>query len=358
MAYRFSSRARSIGAVALLLAALVALPGSAFASRTLALSAGTFKFNVSAGSQASGQVVVMNEGTEPLKVMVYASDQSVDPKGVVTYTAPTRANLASLDQPSAWTTIKMPANSKSIGNIPYLDLAPGQRVPIKFSFVVPPNVTPGDHNVVIFFDSFEPPTPGQSTQSIISGRLGSRVTLRVNGPLLNKLEVRPFIVPAWVIGNQVPWDFTVRNIGNTDQRVGARVLLLDRVESEVARQTAIDGLTVFAGTNYEATGTISAPGPLAVGPYEVRVDVSPVDETGHATNAGADTLTERHTVWLVPLWLIIAAVVLLVVVIAVITWAIVARSRERKRRMADEAYQRGLGDATRNQAEWSDEHEA
>jgi hypothetical protein len=343
------ARVNALAVVALAMAALIAFPGWAFASRTLGLSAGTFKFEVAAGDQVSGQVIVMNDGTEALKVMVYASDQTVDPKGGVTYTAPTRADLASLNQPSAWTTIKMPANSKSLGNIPYMELAPGKRIPVRFSFLVPPNVPPGDHNVLIFFESFEPPKPGENSQSVISGRLGARVTLRVKGTLLNKLEVRPFVVPAWVIGDPVPYDFTVRNIGNTDQRVGARMLFLDRVDNEVTRQTAIDGIVVFAGTNLESTGTVSAGNKYAVGPYKLRLDVSPVDDAGKATNAGGDTITEEHTVWLIPMWLIITVIVVVVLVIALIIWAIVRSAGKRKRRMADEAYQRGLGDAAAGQ---------
>jgi hypothetical protein len=242
----------------------------------------------------------------------------------------------------------MPANSKSLGNIPYIELPPGKRVPIKFSFLVPPGVPPGDHNVLIFFESFEPPKVGQNSQSVISGRLGARATLRVNGTLVNKLEVRPFIVPAWVIGNQIPFDFTVRNLGNTDQRVGARVLLLDRNDSEVNRQTAIDGTNVFAGTNLEASGTAVA-AEHSVGPYKVRIDVSPVGDDGRATNAGADTITEERTVWLIPMWLIYAVIGLVVVLIGLIVWLIVWSSRKRKRRAADDAYQRGLDDAARDQ---------
>jgi len=300
---------------------------------------------------------VTNDGTEPLKVMVYAADQKVDDRGNITYVTPTHADLQSLTLPSSWTTIKMPANSKSLGNVPYLDMAPGDRIPIKFSFVIPPTVPPGDHNVLIFFESFEPPKPGEGSQSVISGRLGSRVQLRVKGQLVDKLEVRPFVVPGWVLGNTVPYQFVVRNEGNTDQRVGARVTLFDRVENQVDQKTAIDGLTVFAGTNYESSGTVRATGPFAIGPYSVRLEVSPVDDAGHATNAGANTITEQHTVWLVPMWFIVAVIVVLVLIVFGIVWAIVSGSRKRRHKAAEEAYQRGLGDAARNRQEWENEEE-
>jgi len=329
-----SGRGRAIVGSVLLVAAVLCAPGAAFATRTLGLSAGAFHFDVTAGQQASGEVVVMNDGTEPLKVMVYAADQTVDSRGNVTYKTPTRADLTSLSLPSSWTTIKMPANSKSLGNIPYLELAPGQRVPVQFSVTVPPGVAPGDHDVVIFFESFEPPKPGQGAQSNVSGRLGARVTLRVAGELVNKLEVHPFNVPAYVIGGAVPYGFVVHNTGNVDQRIGARVLLLDRNDNEVTRKNAIDGLTNFAGTNIESNGTLIAD-TMPIGPFKVRLDVSPVDDTGKAVNSGADTISETRTVWLIPYWLVALAAVVVLLVFVRIIWVLASRATRAKQARAE-----------------------
>jgi hypothetical protein len=335
MALRPTSRVRFLCIAALFVAVLLAMPGSAFATRTLGLSAGTFRFDLAAGQAGEGEVVVMNDGDEPLKVMVYASDQKVDEKGVVTYATPTRADLSSLSLPSSWTTVKMPANSKALGNIPYIELKPKQRIPVKFSVAVPPGVTPGDHNVIIFFESFEPPKPGQGAQSNISGRLGARVTLRVAGDLVRKLEVRPFNVPQYVIGGSVPFNFVVRNLGNVDQRVGARVLLLDRNDNEIQRKTAIDGLTVFAGSNLEASGTLLAE-KMPFGQFKVRLDVSPVGDDGKATSGGSDTITESRTVWLIPFWLLAVVAALLLVIVVRVIWVLAARSTRRKQKAAED----------------------
>jgi hypothetical protein len=343
MRFRSLHSTRALLAAAFVVFTLFAGPSSALAVRTLGLSAGTFHFDLAAGKKAGGEVTVMNDGTEPLKVMVYASDQKVDSKGNVTYQTPNRADLQSLTLPSSWTTVKMPANSKALGNIPYLELKPKARVPVKFEIAVPPTVPPGDHNVVIFFEAFETPESGQVTQSTVAGRLGARVTLRVKGEFVRRLEVRPFNVPAYVIGGQVPFDFTVRNVGNLDQRVGARVLLLDRGSNEIQRKTVIDGVTVFADTNYEATGTLLAE-KMPVGPFQVRIDVSPVDDTGKATDSGANTITQSHDVWLVPYWLIVAVIVVVVLVFVSVIWLLasaIARrrvAREQKAKAASGMY--------------------
>jgi len=313
---------------------MFAAPVSAHAVRTLGLSSGTFNFSVPPSGELNGAVVVSNDGDEPLKVMVYAADQVIDDKGAISYVAPTRADLATLGNPSTWVRVSMPANSKSIGNIPYLEIKPGKRVPVKFSLSVPPDTTPGDHNVLLFFESFDLPKAGQTVQSVVSGRLGARVTMRVPGELFKKLEVRPFNVPAFVVGGIVPYQFTIRNQGNLDQRIGARVLLLDRGGNEVASQTPIDGRMSFAGSNTEVTGTVLAQG-VAIGPRQVRIDVTEVEESGKAVNGGKDTITQERTVWLLPLWLLIVlgAVLLLLVVRGI--WVAAAKSTGRKRDKSD-----------------------
>lgn len=318
----------ALAAMAVLVAALAA-PSAAYAVRTLGLSSGTFKFEVPASGELQGKVIVSNDGDEDLKVMVYASDQTVDEQGNITYIAPTRADLASLDNPSTWVRVSMPANSKSIGNIPYLEIAPGKKVPVKFSLAVPPGTTPGDHNVLVFFESFDLPKPGQTVQSVVSGRLGTRITLRVPGDLFKKLEVRPFNVPAWVIGAAVPYDFTVRNEGNVDQRIGGRALLLDRNGNEIASQNPINGRMSFAGSSMVASETLLAQG-LAIGPYKVRLDVTEVDDDGKAVAGGKDTITEVKTVWLLPLWMIITVAALIVLLLVRVIWSAAVRSTRRK----------------------------
>jgi hypothetical protein len=208
--------------------------------------------------------------------------------------------------------------------VPYLELEPGDRVPVHFTVEVPSSVAPGDHNVLVFFESFELPTGGADAMTQVSGRIGSRVTLRVKGTIVEKLEVRPFNVPSFVIGSEVPYQFVVRNVGNVDQRIGARVMLLDRGDNALVQSLAINGGTVFAGSNRESSGTLIAQ-KMPLGQFKVRLDVSQVDENGKAVNAGADTITEERSVWLVPMWLIITLVALGIIIIVSIIWAIAAR---------------------------------
>ena len=306
----------------------LAVPAPALATKTLGLSSGTFKFSVSAGDTVGGEVFVVNDGTEPLKVLVYAADQRVDAKGDVSYTAPSRADLASQQNPSTWAKVSMPADSKSLGNIPYLELTPRQRVPVKFSFTVPPGVAPGDHNVVIFFESFELPKQGQGAQSLVSGRLGARVTLRVKGVVVEKLDIRPFEVPAFVIGSEIPYRFVVRNTGNVDRRVVGQATLLDRSDNQIAAQTPIKARLVFAGEQLEASGTLVAD-KQPWGPHAVSLDVIPVDDNNKPLASGKDTITEARRVWLIPLWLVVAVGVILTLGVGNLVWSAAVRAAAR-----------------------------
>ena len=327
-------RARAIALALLLLVIVLALPSSAFASRTLGLSSGVFKFDVKAGSVATGVAVVSNDGTERLNVLVYAGDQAVDSKGNVTYSVPTAGVVTTA--PSSWAALTLPPNTLPFGEKRYMVIKPGEHVPVKFAFTVPPDIPSGDHTVLVFFETFDLPQPGQALQSKVSGRIGARVTLRVNGPIIQKIYVEPFTVPAIVFSGDVPYAFGVHNVGNVDVRIGARSSLVDPLGNIAAQKIAADGHLVFAGTNYETTGTLTAE-KLLVGPCRLRLEVVPVDDNGNAINPGTNTIYEVRDVWVLPWWFIITVGVILVILIGLLTWWLLRRSSRRRSRSAEAA---------------------
>jgi hypothetical protein len=121
--------------------------------------------------------------------------------------------------------------------------------------------------------------------------------------------------------------------------------MLDRSDNELTKQTPINALTVFASTNYAATGTITPGNPLGFGQFKLRLDVSPVDDAGNPIDSGAKAITEERSVWLIPVWLIIAAAAVVAFLIVLLVVWLIGRSRRKRRRLADEAYRRGLSDA-------------
>ncbi|HSQ21833.1 MAG TPA: hypothetical protein VLQ52_03425, partial [Coriobacteriia bacterium] len=215
---RAASFMRLVSVLALTLA-LVAIPGTAVAEKTIGLSSGTFAFEVEPGDTGEGEVIVSNDGDEPLKALVYVTDVKIDDAGEQDFVEPQRQGASILTTPASWFRIFMPADSKSVGNTPYIELDPGERLPIRFAFSPPAGTASGDHNVVIFFEMFELAEGSDGAAAQVSGRLGARVALRVTGPVIENLTIRPFDVPSFRIGNAVPFTFTVNNAGNTNKRV-------------------------------------------------------------------------------------------------------------------------------------------
>jgi hypothetical protein len=323
---------RAFASSVLLLAVLLLLvtPGEAFAVRKLGLSSGSFHFDVGPSDTASGTIIAINDGDEPIKVMVYSADQVIDPKGGVSFIVPSRADLSSLDKPSAWVRISMPENSKSLGNIPYLELAPGQRVPVRFSAEMPPDVATGDHDVMLFFEMFGGQgSAANSASSQVAGRIGSRLQLRVKGQLVSGFDVAPFVVAPFILGDAVPYVFTVKSGGNIDQRVVARASLRDRNDETLSEQVPVNARLLFAQQNLEGTGTLYPSAEQLLGQYTVRLEVTPVDDAGQVVNGGVGKVVKERTVWVVPIWVIVLAAIVLVTLMGVILWALGRRSGRR-----------------------------
>lgn len=298
---RAASFMRLVSVLALTLA-LVAIPGTAVAEKTIGLSSGTFAFEVEPGDTGEGEVIVSNDGDEPLKALVYVSDLQVSETGEQSFIVPERQGAALLTTPATWFRISMPADSKSVGNTPYLELEPGEQIPIRFEFSPPAGTAPGDHNVVIFFEMFEFASDTEGSGAQVSGRLGTRVALRVNGQVVEKLTIRPFEVPGFVIGREVPFRFVVRNEGNLNKRVEVVAQVLARGQTAVAQSVVATDTTIFPGAGREFTGSLVMSG-AGLGPHSVEVRVQYFEDGAQLPSE----LVESLSVWVLPLWLVVLA---------------------------------------------------
>ena len=318
--------ARIVGAAAL--AAVLLVPAPAFAARSIGISAPDFEFNVAAGQSGHGEVIVTNDGTEPLKVSVYAANQIVNRNGkTVAYEVP-RVGTSSFEGPATWLNIRMPADSGSLGNTPYMALAPGQRTPVRFSFSVPRGVPAGDHQIIVFFEMLAPARPAGLTAAV-SGRLGARVRIRVQGTLFQKMSVEPFVVRNLVIGDAMPWNFVVRNDGNVDKTVDGKLELLDSNDSTVKSIAVMRSLPLYANTMSEKSGTFLL-GVAGVGQYTARLTATYQTEPDAQGRTTSVDMVKQRTVWVFPLWLVIAAVALVGGAALWMTWRQAVWSAERK----------------------------
>jgi hypothetical protein len=276
---------------------LVAVPKVAYAERTIGLSSGSFAFTVDPGQVGQGEVIVMNDGDEPLKALVYIADVQISDTGEQTYVTPQREGASLLTTPASWFRIYMPADSKSVGNTPYLELDVGERVPISFEFSAPSGTPPGDHNTIIFFEMFDLAEGGDGMAAQVAGRLGARVALRVTGQVVEKMTIRPFEVPGFVIGTDIPFRFRVNNEGNLNKRIEVTAAVLSRSEQAVVNSVVATDTAVYANSSREFTGvldTVSA----RLGPHTVEVRTTYLEDGAQIPSE----LIEERTVWIVPLW--------------------------------------------------------
>jgi hypothetical protein len=310
---------RRLSALALVLALAVpmALPVPAAAVRTVGISAPTFDFNVAAGQAGKGELYVINDGTEPIKVMVYSANQKTDAKGQVTYEVP-KFGEPGFSGPATWFRIQMPQDSKAIGNTPYLEMKPKQRVLVKFNFEVPNGVAAGDHQVLIFFEMFDF-AQGGGMLSTVSGRVGSRVRVRVQGTLVEKLTVQPFNVRGLVIGDLMPYDFVVRNDGNVDKTVSAKLEILDAGENVLQKSTVMTETTLYSRSMSEQSASLALKG-VGIGKFTARLTATYPKEPDAQGEAVPVDIVKDRTIWVFPLWLVIGVVVLVGGLALWLTW--------------------------------------
>ncbi len=349
-------RRRAALTVGLALAAALFAPGSASAERTLALSTGSFEFQVAAGQTGKGSVIVMNPSEEPIEVYIYAGNQVVDDQGRVSFEIPKPGDMGGVSNPASWLQVTMSSDMKSRGNIPYVELDPNERKRVDFTFEVPEGVPPGDHQILLFFE-MAPPKNVQADEAhaVVSGRLAARIRIRVKGEIVERVLIKPFVVRSFIIGDRVPFSYAIRNEGNIDKIVRARVTLLASSGAELVSQEQTE-TTVYAGAMAENAGIVRPPGTM-LGRYTVRLDVEYPRE-GAQTDI-PERLTEQRTVWVVPLWLAIAVILVLGGLAMWASWRAsvkaARRTIERERREARRRESRARAETAFDEPDWADE---
>lgn len=164
---------------------------------------GNFAYDVAPGAVISDAMIVVNTGTEPLPLSVYAADA---------FTASTGEIDVLVDgQPSqdagTWVTVSPTT----------LTLNPGDAADLPFTIAVPADARPGDHaaGIVTSFTSAD----AASTLSV-DRRLGTRINLRVSGeltPAATIADVSTQYVPSWnpFDSGRLVVQYALTNTGNT-----------------------------------------------------------------------------------------------------------------------------------------------
>lgn len=185
--------------------------GAAPADTSVGKGRSRFTYALAPGSRVTDALAVVNRSDTTIKLKVYASDAFTTPSGGI--------DLLTADKKprdvGSWITMKSTT----------LTLKSGQSAKVPFTLTVPADATPGDHSGGVV-TSLITGTQGKTVR--LDRRLGSRLYLRVNGPLDPSLTVGDLhatyqgtLNPAR--SGSLHVTYTVENTGNV--RLKARQLL-------------------------------------------------------------------------------------------------------------------------------------
>jgi hypothetical protein len=294
-------------------------------------------YQVAAGTTVTDWVAVSNYSAAPATFRVYAADGTTDYEtGAFTLVG---ADQASTDL-GAWTAVDSAASVCPAVEDPAAEAAcvaglgievtvgAGARVDLPLAITVPHDATPGDHaaGVVASYTSSGTDAAGSAVQ--VAQRVGTRLHLRVDGPLTSALTVSGTVAgysgATWPFGGtsaHVAFDLT--NAGNTLVSAEPVVRLTGPFGIDLGT-VALDPVTdlVPGGTAHVVAELPGVPPALLLSGAITATPAAPEDP---ATPAG-EVVSASVRAWAVP-W---AALGVLALVVGGVTATVLLRRRARR----------------------------
>ncbi|QZN86849.1 DUF916 domain-containing protein [Cellulomonas sp. C5510] len=294
-------------------------------------------YQVAPGTTVTDWVAVSNYSATPATFRVYAADATTDYEtGAFTLVG---ADQASTDL-GAWTAVDSAASVCPVTEDPAAEAAcvaglgvevtvgAGERVDLPVAITVPHDATPGDHaaGVVASYTSTGTDAAGSAVQ--VAQRVGTRLHLRVDGPLTSVLTVSGAVAgysgAAWPFGGtaaQVAFDLT--NAGNTLMSAEPVVRLTGPFGTDLGTVTLDPVADLVPGGTAHVVAELPGVPPALL--LSGAITVTPSGPEDPATPAG-EVVTASVRAWAVP-W---AALGLLVLVAGGVTATVLLRRRSRR----------------------------
>jgi hypothetical protein len=287
-----------------------------------------FSYEVEGGDTITDSVRVRNFGTAPLSLAIYASDALTSRTGALDL-------LPASKKPrdvGAW--IELDTSS--------ISLEPGQSIDVPFTMAVPRNAASGDHTGGIVTSVTTPGTDANDSPVLLDRRLGTRVQVRVGGPLRPRLRITE--LQAEYDGTLNPVGkgtlhvtYTVRNTGNV------RVTAIPTIRVKGPLGLVETTLRTAAMPELLPANSLTFTVDVAVWPavhLDATVELQPrTTEDRQELPAAATSATASVGVWAIP-WALLAIIV--VVIAGVVLWVWL---RRRRARQVDDKVQQAVADA-------------
>ncbi|BEL08462.1 hypothetical protein Q0Z83_066530 [Actinoplanes sichuanensis] len=270
-------------------------------------------YKLDPGATLTDHVAVTNHSRQPLTLRLYATDAVTTPGGGF-------GLLAATAQPTgagAWitparTTVTLPASSRTV---------------VPFTLTVPGNATPGDHAAGIVASLTEDTTGRRVT---VDHRVGTRVHLRVTGPLRPELTVTDMHVTAVTSWNpfrlpRLTATLTVANTGNVRLSAQPSARISGPFGLGTRDATGATVPQILPGGSVRTTVRLTDVPPLMRA--KLTVTVIPAAADGRPIDPAPLPATVDESRWLIP-WPQLA---LLALVAALVTAGLLIRRRARRR---------------------------
>lgn len=301
-----------------------------------------FTYQVAPGTTITDWVGVVNASSVPATFRVYAADATTD-YDTASFT------LIGSDQGSrdlgSWTAIDNgPASCADSNDAAEAACAaglgvtvtvdPGTTKNIPFTIVVPQDATPGDHAAGIVA-SYTTEASGEGTSVRQENRVGTRIYVRVDGPLTPGLGVR-----GAVAGYQGTWNpvgagagfagFDLTNTGNTRLSAQPALHFTGPFGIDFGTLTLPPVRNLVPGGTAHVTGLQEGVAPLLLLFADISVTPLPGDGLA-ASDPLPAAATSSALTWAVP-WMLL---LILAVIAGVIVLVVFLRRRSRERLAED-----------------------
>lgn len=263
------------------------------------------------GAVIEDGVTVFNLGNDVLNFRIYATDAANDPSGAFTLLA---GDVAPTDV-GTWVTVAQEN----------VTLAPGMAATIPITIAIPDDASPGDHTGGVVAASATIGTTDDGSILNVDRSVGTRLYLRVAGPIRPELAVEQLATSY--DGSINPLDgstrvtFRIQNRGNVRLAGTHQVTVAGPFGLGRARSEQVEFPELLPGQGIDVSTDLT--GIPALGWVSTDVDVSPTG--GDSVAAGVAASSTRSFAVPVP--------IVLLLILILLTWF--ARRRYRRHRDVD-----------------------
>jgi hypothetical protein len=268
------------------------------------------------GGTVDDEIAVVNLGTKPITLNIYAADAVNSADGTLSL----QPGSAKPTDSASWVTFRTPTG-KGYVVVPARTAKGPSTIIIPFTVRVPKNAAVGDHLMGLVASLVsQGRTPGDRSANVnLEQRIAVRVATRVAGVLNAQLEVAD--LSARYLGSLSPVGrgtttvtYTVRNAGNV--RLGGKpsINVHGLFGPSFSASEVPDIPLLLPG--YSATVTVEVPDVIPLFSMSADVSVVALAAVGDA-NPASDTATATAHFWALP-WTLVA--LLLALVLAVAWW--------------------------------------